>query len=624
MNTPTSYPVELSENRHFGFWADLRLGLKMLLIFSVIFVFAASIAAITLWGLNQVQDQYEHSLSEGIVVQALSDQFQYYTLQAGRQQQTFQLRWTSEGYDTAYANYVPSFQQNISAMRDTLKKMAPFAPEAATASTGMTQAEFEADLSSLEKYTDTYEQSFTSLVEAMKEYGDNENTGLQGDIRNVAHEMEAKVSDKPGLENLEITLLQIRRREKDYLARKQQVYVDDVHALVAQFKAQVTTSEGLQPAEQTGLRTLADQYQKAFDATVAKDEEIASLNDATIAATNAMEPVSAKIEALGEQLKTDDVGTARADSKRIFNISIITIVMNLALTVFISLWLSRQIVRPVTALKNTAEQIASGDFEVRAEVSSTDEIGALAQTFNIMTSRLGKAFEDVRRRALAVQTSAEVSRRLSAATSPQQLAVDVVEQVQAAFNYYHAHIYFVDETSGDLIMAGGTGEAGATMLARGHKVQKGRGLVGRAAETNAPVLVPDVTQAEGWLPNPLLPNTKSEAAVPISSGKQVLGVLDVQQNVAHGLNEEDITLLQSLASQVAISLQNARTYEQSQVQARVESLVNAIGQKIQRTTSVEDTLQTAIRELGSALGAARASVKIGTSTRMSETEPLKR
>jgi sigma-B regulation protein RsbU (phosphoserine phosphatase) len=107
-----------------------------------------------------------------------------------------------------------------------------------------------------------------------------------------------------------------------------------------------------------------------------------------------------------------------------------------------------------------------------------------------------------------------------------------------------------------------------------------------------------------------LPDTKSEVAIPISAGKQVMGVLDVQQNVVNGLNEEDVSLLQSLASQVAISLQNARSFEQSKSQAALESLVNAIGQKIQRATTVDGTLQTAIREIGLALGASRVSANI--------------
>jgi GAF domain-containing protein len=186
-----------------------------------------------------------------------------------------------------------------------------------------------------------------------------------------------------------------------------------------------------------------------------------------------------------------------------------------------------------------------------------------------------------------------------------------VEQVQAAFHYYHAHIYFLEEETGDLVMAGGTGEAGARMLASGHRVPKGRGLVGRAAGSNAPVLVQDVSKAIGWLPNALLPDTRSEVAIPISAGNQVLGVLDVQQNVVNGLTEEDVSLLQSLAGQVSISLQNARAFEQSKSQADLESQVNSISQKIQRAVSVEDTLQIAIRELGLAVGASRVRASLG-------------
>ena len=79
----------------------------------------------------------------------------------------------------------------------------------------------------------------------------------------------------------------------------------------------------------------------------------------------------------------------------------------------------------------------------------------------------------------------------------------------------------------------------------------------------------------------------------------------------NGLGENDIVLLQSLASQVAISLQNARTYEQSRAQAELESKVNLIAQKIQRAATMEEVLQIAIREVGQALGASRVRARIG-------------
>jgi putative methionine-R-sulfoxide reductase with GAF domain len=281
---------------------------------------------------------------------------------------------------------------------------------------------------------------------------------------------------------------------------------------------------------------------------------------------------------------------------------------------FAAVGFGQRMTRPLNELSETAVRIASGDLDARAEIHTEDELGVLARSFNMMTNRLEEMVQNlearVDERTRMLRTSTEVSRDLSTILDANELIRAVVNQVRDAFNFYHAHIYLVDEETNDLVMASGTGEAGRKMLEAGHKIPKGKGLVGRAARTNSIMFVADVTKEKDWLPNPLLPETVTEVAVPISIGDKVLGVLDVQHNVAGGLKEEDADLLLSIADQVAVALQNAENYARAQRQAEQEARLNEISSKIAQTTDVESALQVAVRELGRVLQAEQAVVEL--------------
>jgi putative methionine-R-sulfoxide reductase with GAF domain len=316
-------------------------------------------------------------------------------------------------------------------------------------------------------------------------------------------------------------------------------------------------------------------------------------------------------------ITSQSLAVANAPAQQQFQLSVILALVVVLLVSLAALIASQALTAPIIRLTKVAEQVSRGEFASRAQVETADEIGTLAKTFNVMTDELSRTLQGLEKRVAertrGIELSADISRRLSNILDPSQLVSEVVELLQFAFDYYHAQIYLFDEERENLIMAGGTGEAGKIMLERGHKLARGQGLVGRACETGTVVLVQDTHQDPQWVSNELLPDTKAEIAVPIILGDQVLGALDVQQNEIGGLGQQDADLLLAVANQVAIALRNARQFTETQQNIVHQTRINAIIQQIQSTTSVESALQVAAREIGRALNAQRTKTQLGLS-----------
>ena len=348
---------------------------------------------------------------------------------------------------------------------------------------------------------------------------------------------------------------------------------------------------------------------RAGQVDTAKDLETKTVSPLASSLANKLESNITQAEALRLQSAMDLDGVVTAGLIRTMSVGVFALLVGGVLSIVIG----QSIVTPITELVQMAQALGRGNRLMRAH-PATDEIGVLAQSLNNTVGQLDQLYSNleiqVADRTRALEVSTEVSRKLSTILDLNQLVHAVVDQLRQAFDFYHVHIYLFDDSRENLVMVGGTGEAGREMLARGHRLIPGRGLVGRAASTNEMVMSVDTTREPNWLPNPLLPDTRSEVAVPISIGDTVLGVLDVQQNVINGVTPEDANLIQSIADQVAIAIQNARAYTRAQYQAAYKQLVTDVTQKVQQAASVEEVLQVAVRELGQALNARRSSVEL--------------
>ncbi len=169
------------------------------------------------------------------------------------------------------------------------------------------------------------------------------------------------------------------------------------------------------------------------------------------------------------------------------------------------------------------------------------------------------------KRATELETVTQLATAISTISNSEEMLEYVSNLTKERFGFYHAHVYILDNEDGMLELAAGAGIAGQTMVARGHAIPLAReqSLVARAARTRQGVVVNDVTQAPDFLPNPLLPETRSELAVPLLVRDQVLGVLDVQSAQVNAFTEEDVRIQIILAAQIAVALENARATEQT-------------------------------------------------------------
>ena len=219
---------------------------------------------------------------------------------------------------------------------------------------------------------------------------------------------------------------------------------------------------------------------------------------------------------------------------------------------------ARRMADPLTGLSQTAAAFAEGDYDRRVAVESGDELGLLAGTFNTMADQLQATLESITARSRRLERMVELNEALSAVLDANQLLAEAANQLEARLGFRHVLLYLRAEDDQSLVLAEATGQAGARLKAETYTIppDMADNPVARAAQTDQVVLVSNVEQAADWSPTPYLNETGTEVAVPIRLADRVVAVLNVQADQPGSLDDE-VSLLRSVASQMATSMRNA-------------------------------------------------------------------
>lgn len=196
-----------------------------------------------------------------------------------------------------------------------------------------------------------------------------------------------------------------------------------------------------------------------------------------------------------------------------------------------------------------------------------------------------------------LETVAQVSVATSTILNTNELLQEVSDLTKERFDLYHVHVYLYNSVYNNLELVAGAGDVGQRLVEEGWHIPfaQEKSLVARAARTRRGVIVNDVSQDTDFLPNKLLPETRSEMAVPMIAGGTLLGVLDVQSDQENYFTEEDIQVQTTLASLVAVALHNVQQYETTQSTLQEMRLLYDTSVKLNLSDNLEDTLLALIQ-----------------------------
>jgi GAF domain-containing protein/HAMP domain-containing protein len=283
--------------------------------------------------------------------------------------------------------------------------------------------------------------------------------------------------------------------------------------------------------------------------------------------------------AIARQSETVLFEPIREQNRKVVQISI-----GLVLFAIVAALIAAQVISsPLVGLTSTANKLALGDLAARAVISTNDEIGELARTFNRMSDQLNQTLgglesrvtertlelENARfqseARARDLETISDVARIISTEQKLEALLPLITNLVSEKFNHYHTGIFLLELGGRFAILQAANSEGGRRMLQHGHRLEVGQtGIVGYVAQTGQPRIALDVGADAVFFNNPDLPDTRSEIALPLNVRGETIGVLDVQSTEQGVFSEDDLNTLTILADQVAIAIENARLFGQTQ------------------------------------------------------------
>lgn len=258
--------------------------------------------------------------------------------------------------------------------------------------------------------------------------------------------------------------------------------------------------------------------------------------------------------------------------------------------VVLGVLLSSTITVPIMKMAKAAERATRGYLEAFQPSDDPSELGALSRSIYAMTIQLTEGMENLEqqatertrelsRRSEQLEVAAQIGREVSTILSVNRLSDEVTRLISERFGYYHVAIFMVDDMEEYAVLRAANSSGGKNLLDLGHKLVVGEtSIVGYVAKYGKARVAFDVASDQFFFRNPELPETRSEAALPLRIGDKVIGVLDIQSIALSAFSLDDMRVLQIVADQVALAIENTRLFTEHR--QAMQELEQAYGRQV--------------------------------------------
>jgi GAF domain-containing protein len=202
----------------------------------------------------------------------------------------------------------------------------------------------------------------------------------------------------------------------------------------------------------------------------------------------------------------------------------------------------------------------------QAQLQNKNMVDALRESQVELENRVAERTKELVRKADQLSASAFVARQTAEIRELDKILSSSVDIIAKQFDLYHVGIYLINERGDYAILQAASSEGGKLLLEHGHRLHVGtQGIIGLVAAEIKPRIALDVNENAAFEKNQELPETRSELSLPLVVHNKVIGVLDLQSSKAQAFQHEDIDVFQSLADQIAMTIENARLLSESQL-----------------------------------------------------------